>query len=201
MESNHESIDWVPLAKELDQPDNDVQEVGSPSIAQLSTRRYPFDVQPARTWPAWFDLWELIDPPKIDYEKQGYFWSPTSADRALAWEVYIELQTRIAVQSLGDEEGDDLTALKSIYLLFPITRECLRKHGVDCSNSGTLITTFLNEKIRPFSARWHRVSEEDKWEDERGLIHQEFRKALRDVQPNLRTLASALAHLADARLD
>jgi len=200
IELKADSFDWIPLSNKQYETDNIVKESNLPSIVQLSTRRYPFDVLPARTWQSWFDHWNIQDP-GIDYDREGYFWAPSFSDRALAWEIYVELHTRIAIQPLEDHEGDDLTALSSIHLLFPTTRECLRKHGVTCSNAGTLITVFLNDNIRAFLSKWHKISIEDKWKDEPGVIHPKFRKELKEIQPVLKTLSEALSHLADAKLD
>ena len=55
--------------------------------------------------------------------------SPGAPDRAAAWELYVELLTRITTQRLAPDEGDEKAALDSVYSLFPLTRELLRKHG------------------------------------------------------------------------
>ena len=51
------------------------------------------------------------------------------ADRDAAWELYIEMLTRIVTQPLPQELGDELTALDSVYALFGITRDILRRQG------------------------------------------------------------------------
>ena len=48
-------------------------------------------------------------------------------DRIAAWELYVEMLTRVATQRLPSESGDEETALESIYSLFPTTREILRQ--------------------------------------------------------------------------
>ena len=101
---------------------------------------------------------------------------------------------------MKDEEGDDTTALKSIADLFKLSRESMRLHGVECANTGTLLTAFLNQKVRSFTAKWHKQSVEEKWSENLGAKHPEFRVDLKDLQPVLRTLAKALSHLADAKL-
>ena len=137
----------------------------------------------------------------IEDERLDEFWAPRDADRALAWDVYVELRTRIATQDLKDDEGDDVTALTSIYRLFPLTRERMQHHGVACSNAGALLTAFLNEKVRWFTAKWHKVSTDQRWKDNPDESRPEFRTELRDkLQPVLRRLADALSQLADARL-
>ena len=51
------------------------------------------------------------------------------ADKDAAWELYIEMLTRIVTQPLPSEAGDEKTALDSVYSLFSITRQILRQHG------------------------------------------------------------------------
>ena len=145
------------------------------------------------------NLWQ-VETPCVDEGRTDEFWAPTDADRALAWDIYVELQTRTTVQALSDDEGDDATALTSIYKLFSLSRECMRRHGVDCANSGALLTSFLNQKVRGFTAQWHKRSVEEQWSENPGDKHPEFRAALKDLQPVVKQLARALSHLADARL-
>lgn len=45
-------------------------------------------------------------------------------DQEAAWEMYVEL---IMTQELGDEDGDEKTALDSGVYLFAITREILKR--------------------------------------------------------------------------
>ena len=192
-------MNWIPPVGAAQGPDNIKPSETTPSLVQLSLRRYPFDVPPARTWSSWINLWHLENS-GVDAGRVDEFWAPTDADRALAWDIYVELQTRITVQVLHDDEGDDATALTSVYKLFPLSRECMRHRGVDCANTGALLTAFLNQKIRNFTAPWHKRSVEERWEDNPGAKHPEFRAALKELQPVLRQLAGALSHLADARL-
>lgn len=199
LERRAEAINWIPPTELIFQPDNVRLSETSPSIIHLSLRRYPFDVLPARTWSAWLALWK-IENPGIDDQLSDEFWAPTDADRALAWDVYVELQTRIAVQTLRDDEGDDTTALTSIYKLFPLSRESMRRHGVECANTGVLLTAFLNQKVRNFTAQWHKRSVEERWSKKPGTKHPEFRAALKNLQPELKQLARALSQLADAKL-
>ena len=42
-------------------------------------------------------------------------------DKDAAWELYIEMLTRITTQALPAEEGDEQTALDSVYSLFRTT--------------------------------------------------------------------------------
>jgi hypothetical protein len=81
-------------------------------------------------------------------------WQPKDEDKTAAWELYIELITRAATQGLDPEEGDEAAALKSVYELFPLTRETIKRGGRYCINF-TRIAVVLNQKVRPFTAKWH----------------------------------------------
>jgi hypothetical protein len=199
LEQRADAINWIP-------PILPTQEFTGPpsssvtiSLVHLSLRRYPFDILPARTWSAWLRLWQL-ESPGIDDDQGDEFWSPTDCDRALAWDIYVELKTRIALQTLSDGEGDDTTALTSIHKLFTLSRERMQHHGVQCARAGLLITAFLNQKVRKFTAKWHKLSITEKWIDNSTASHSEFRAELKELQQTLKTLADALSHLADARL-
>lgn len=199
LESRGEALYWVPPAGAQMGPDNIPAPEANPSLVELSSRRYPFDVPPARTWMSWLDRWGLENP-GIDKDRMMEFWAPQEADRALAWDIYVELMTRITTQELQDEEGNDKSALDSIYALFKETRTRMHERGVDCANTGLLITAFLNEKVRDFTAKWHKKSEDEEWKKNPTVPHPEFRGDLKKLQPVLRGLSDALSHIADARL-
>lgn len=194
-----DAMNWVPSILDSRKPDNIRMPEMHPSVVNLSLRRYPFDVLPARTWSAWLKYWQLEEA-SIAEERRDEFWAPSIADRALAWDLLVEMKTRIAVQPLNDNEGDDATALTSIYKLFPLSREFMRQHGVDCVNTAALVTAFLNKKVRPFTAHWHKRSVEEQWDKAPGAKHPEFREDLKSLQPELQLLTDALSHLADAKL-
>ena len=76
-------------------------------------------------------------------------------DRAAAWELHVEMLTRIVTQSLPSGTGDEETALESIHSLFPTTREILRRRGRDTIEFSKVAIPILNQVVRPFTARWH----------------------------------------------
>lgn len=90
-------------------------------------------------------------------------WEPNDDERKAAWELYVELVTRISVVPLGPDEGLLREALSSLYSLFATTREILRRYGPDVAepkpggqyNFGTLAIALLNVGLRPVLARWH----------------------------------------------
>jgi len=90
-------------------------------------------------------------------------WRPDEAERLAAWEMYVELVTRIAVVELQPDEGSLREALSSLYSLFATTRLILRKYGPDVAKPkrgstlsfGYLAVAVLNSVLRPVLAKWH----------------------------------------------
>src|SRR5437879_2013238 len=93
----------------------------------------------------------------------GGKWVPDAAEAEAAWELYVELITRISVIELEPNQGLLSEALSSLYTLFDTTRDILRekgpkvvrpKHGGKYS-FGYLAVTILNFAVRPVLAKWH----------------------------------------------
>ena len=120
--------------------------------------------------------------------------TPNDTDRLAAWELYIELLTRITTQPLPATDGDEPTALASVHALFPLTREILRKHGPGSNEFAKLAIPVLNQIIRPFTARWHKLSLGGAFTDPTQSA--QFRAELATLQPLLRHYTQALAALA-----
>jgi len=125
---------------------------------------------------------------------EGEF-SPNDPDREAAWELYIELLTRVSTQHLSPDEGDEKVALDSIYAIFSLTREILRRHGSGCGEFAKLAIPVLNQIIRPFTAKWHRLSMAGGLKDETHT--KQFRSELENLQRYLRGYTSALAAMAN----
>jgi hypothetical protein len=125
---------------------------------------------------------------------EGEF-APRDADRAAAWELYTELLTRVTTQYLSPENGDEQTALESVYAIFPLTREILRRQGSGCAEFAKLAIPVLNQIIRPFTAKWHRLALAGGFKD--SDCCREFRADLAALQPRLRDYTRALAAMAD----
>ena len=93
----------------------------------------------------------------------GGTWEPNDAERRAAWELYVELITRVAVVPLPADQGLLREALTSMYQLFGIHREVLRRYGPSVAepkkdgqyNLGYLAVATLNYAVRPFLAQWH----------------------------------------------
>ena len=90
-------------------------------------------------------------------------WRPDQAERDAAWELYVELVTRIAVAPLDPGRGVLREALTSLYQLFGVTREILRRYGPAVARAprhgeyrfGYLAVWMLNAALRPFLSTWH----------------------------------------------
>lgn len=127
--------------------------------------------------------------PFIDAE-----FSPRDPDRAAAWELYVELLTRITTQPLPVEHGDEKAALDSVHALFPLTRDILKRHGSGAGEFAKLAIPVLNQIVRPFTAKWHRATLAGAFQD--AARRAEFRAELTTLQATLRNYTRALASLA-----
>jgi hypothetical protein len=122
-------------------------------------------------------------------------WSPTAEDKAVAWDLFTEIRTRITVESLHYRMGDEETALESVYKLFGFARESIRKQGAGSRLAAGVSIALLNTHVRPFTARWHKAKVDKRLaiEDER----HKFRTELRDVQTYLIRLMNLLGEMTE----
>jgi hypothetical protein len=141
-------------------------------------------------------------------------WEPDDAERRAAWELYVELITRVTVVDLKPDEGLLREALGSVYTLFGSTRDILRAYGPEVAprrsagklSFGAIAVAVLNGTLRPFLARWHPaltsyeatfpeggdpVAHERAWERAA-----ELRAELADVRASLTDLARLLSEVA-----
>ncbi|MGW1181126.1 TIR domain-containing protein [Streptomyces drozdowiczii] len=92
--------------------------------------------------------------PPLDLPRSG----PGPVERAAAFDLQVELVTRVGVQPLGPEEGSLREALTSLHSLFATTREVL--HRVAAESPPPLVLpriafVLANQHLRPFLATWH----------------------------------------------
>jgi len=85
---------------------------------------------------------------------------PDAAEKQAAWEIYVELVTRVPLAALEDDRGILREALSSLYSLFQITRTILRYLGpVKAQEPNRSISylgiSMLNTTLRPFLSKWH----------------------------------------------
>ena len=117
-----------------------------------------------------------------------------SDDEDAAWELYVEMLTRIVTQPLPVEAGDEKTALDSVYSLFPTTREILHRRGRGTTQFSKVAIPVLNQVVRPFTAKWHRESLAGAFDDE--TKRAKFRSELELLKEDLRNYNRMLAKVA-----
>lgn len=122
-------------------------------------------------------------------------WAPNDPDKNAAWELYIELLTRITTQRLPEEHGDEKTALDSVHSLFKTTREVLKRNGRGCVQFTRIAIIVLNQVVRPFTAKWHGLSLEGVFDD-KGKC-KTFRLELIELQNDLFNYTKMLSAMAD----
>lgn len=106
----------------------------------------------------------------------------------------MELLTRVTTQVLRFDEGTEEEALSSIHSLFKTTREILKAHGRKCIGFSKVAVVVLNQVIRPFTSKWHRIFKSGDITDEQRAV---FRQELADLRPKLESYAHILATIAD----
>ena len=139
------------------------------------------------------EKWDLTSL-KIKAPFLEMHWEPRDEDKTAAWELYIELITRAATQGLDPDEGDEGAALKSIYDLFPLTRETIKRNGRYCINFTRISVVVLNQKVRPFTAKWHPRVLAGPLD---AAARDAFRAELGALQKDLRSYTRLLADMAD----
>ncbi len=105
-------------------------------------------------WSEWLAEWGMSSL-RINAGFAQMEFNPQDADRDVAWEMYIELLTRITTQTLPTGHGDEETALKSVYSLFATTREIIKRHKRHALEFTKIAIIVLNQIVRPFTAKWH----------------------------------------------
>ena len=116
------------------------------------------------------------------------------ADKDAAWDLYVEMLTRVVTQPLLPETGDEHAALESVYSLAPATREILRHHGRGSIQFSKVAVPVLNQIVRPFTARWHKESLAGAFGYEAKRM--QFREELAGLQAELRNYNQMLAEIA-----
>ena len=116
-------------------------------------------------------------------------------DKDAAWAMYVQLITRITTQTLNPEDGDEKTALDSVYSLFKTTRDILTEKGRKAQNFSKIAVAILNQVVRPFTAKWHKLSLNDAFNNPEQCL--QFRQELQALQLELRDYSAMLAEIAD----
>jgi len=141
-------------------------------------------------------------------------WEADESERRAAWEMYVELVTRISIAELRPDEGLLREALSSLYSLFDTTRKILRNYGPSVAQPkgkgklsfGYLAVSVMNLILRPVLAKWHpllldyestkkatvsALEHEKKWNK-----NKELREVLNGVRVALIEYANLLAQVA-----
>jgi len=142
-------------------------------------------------------------------------WEVDENDKKAAWEMYVELITRISVAKLRPEEGLLREALSSLYTLFETTRNILKNYGPSIAQPkgngklsfGYLAVTILNVVLRPVLAKWHpllldyenkrhdsttsTLEREKQWDK-----YEELRQVLNETRESLIEYANLLSDVA-----
>jgi hypothetical protein len=141
-----------------------------------------------------FEKWNLkelkVKTPIMDMD-----WKPEDKDKDAAWDLYVELLTRITTQPLPDNAGVEQTALDSVHSLFQVTRDTLKRHGRSCVEFTRISIIVLNQVIRPFTAKWHLLSAQNAFENDGSK--KEFREDLAELQSKLIAYTKLLSEIAD----
>ena len=149
-------------------------------------------------WSDWLENWNMTSL-SISAGFLNMNWEPQDDDKKAAWELYIELLTRIATQPLPDDAGDEKAALDSVYSIFPLTREIIKANGRHCMEFAKIAIVVLNQKIRPFTARWHRESLAGAFDDPASCAR--FREELKELQKTLHIYTQMLGEMAGVEKD
>ncbi len=133
-------------------------------------------------------------------------WRINDPEMAAAWELYVELATRVATVPLADTEGLLREVLSSSHTLFESTRDILRRHGRNVAprrkgyiSFGVIATTVLNTGIRPFLSKWHPALEDHECGRAEGvsrLEHEQDWGRMKEARAELATLREALLQYA-----
>lgn len=140
----------------------------------------------------------------------GVQFVPDEMEQQAAWELYVELRTRISTEALQANEGLIREAMNSLYKLFDITRAILKTAGPRIGQGkgslGDIALTVLNKGLRPFLSKWHpqlqayeqtRPEAVSPADHERNWAHHEaVREELTELQKEMQIYVKALAKIA-----
>ncbi len=86
-----------------------------------------------------------IKPPYLEMDFKF-----VDADKKAAWDLYIELLTRITTPMLPEEYGDEEGVLESIHSLFKTTRDVLKANGPACVQFTKIAVVGTQSKNKTF---------------------------------------------------
>jgi len=148
-----------------------------------------------KTWGTWLDDWQPIKA-EISLPFLKLAFDPKKGDRQATWEMHVEMLTRIVTQPLAEDSGDEKAALDSVYSLFATTRTIMKAYGVEAKEFTKLALIVLNVIVRPFTAKWHKLSISGSFDDPQ--MCKKFRSELSELQAELIIYNEKLADMAGA---
>ena len=130
--------------------------------------------------------------------------SYSNADQDLAWNIYVELITRVSGNALPDGAGLLRESLTSLYAAFTALRDILKGYGKESpripQEEGrysvvSLLLLVMNQQIRPFISKWHPLLQEYEQQkpatmsqfeyEQQWRYNMEFREELKKLQAGL----------------
>jgi hypothetical protein len=128
--------------------------------------------------------------------------------RKVAWNIFIEIMTRIASQPLAAQEGLLREVLSSLYSMLLSIRELLKATIPSHPTAGPTVEMFAfrmsNKELRPFLAKWHpelkRFEQATPPQPETAWEHNNVcRGELKELQDRLVEYGRAFGKLADVK--
>lgn len=114
-------------------------------------------------------------------------------DAKAAHEFLAELRTRISIQPLAYQDGDETRALESLVEIFGSARAAI-KSNPGCEDFARTTSDMLNTVLRPVTAKWHPRSIAGELKTRDGAA--EFRSDLGALRLRLRDFADTLHRMA-----
>jgi len=110
-----------------------------------------------------------------------------------AHEFLADLRTRITVQPLSYQDGDENRALESLVEVFSHARKAI-KENPGCETFARQTSDMLNKDLRPVTAKWHPIAIQGELGTRDGSAA--FRSDLASLQKKLRAFANILHQMA-----
>lgn len=140
---------------------------------------------------------------------------PDEVEQRAAWELYVELMTRVATRPLEPGTGLIREALSSLHGIISVTREVLREAGPGVAQGpnslGNLAVEVIVQGIRPFLSRWHplllkyeheRPADVNQFEHEQAWSEAvQFHEELAEFQDQILVYVDALGRIAGIKRD
>jgi len=140
----------------------------------------------------WLETWALLKL-KLSLRFLEAQFAPQDVDRDAAWELYVELLTRLTAQELVEAHGDERAAIDSVHSIFPLTRDILKKHWKRCAEFAKIAILVLNQVVRTFKGKWHQLGHFSGFENTSDC--RELRCELAELAATLRQYTKALADI------